>query len=325
MNIQINRAIFVLFLTLSFFSPGLVFAHDTKVEHEHEGNESLIKQLEILKQRLLFITNAQPPMVVDKETSQYFSLKIDETSSTTVYAKKPGVLVIKTDGGVGQLMLETKCSDKGALLLNGAKKCLTQTWLTDYVEESGMRTFTIPVNYADLKATSTRKVSIYPCRFNGCHKEDTVTINYKEKREFADDLVIKDRYEWVYDWDDKTYHVQEVILGFSTKEVKKIYLDVKCETKGLYIETTEDHRVTCNQNRRFSDNFFREVKTDDEGNKYNMVIETVTNDIEPEEVGKVLLTFRFYAINNRLLKIVEYRPIQLDTLESEEDDEEEDN
>ncbi len=311
-------SLLALIIPTVFFNPGTVEAHHKVIEVNSSPKVEMTKQLELMRQRIQFLTDTQPEMEVASDTLQYFSVKVSEISELNIHDNKPGNLVVVADGGVSQLVLETVCEKDNSLLFGKAKKCLTYTFVSEYVEEGGIRTFTVPVSYLGTKNGAELDVILYPCRFNGCFAEEAATFKYKSFREFADDLKIYDRYEWVYDWDGDTYHVQEVLLNFSSKEIKKIYVSVRCEAKGLYISTDQDHRYTCNQKRRIAEHNFRKEEIDEQGNKYRVLLESVTRNIQKENVGKVVMEFRFMGANNKILHIAEHRPVQLDTLEVEE-------
>jgi hypothetical protein len=161
-------------------------------------------------------------------------------------------------------------------------------------------------------------VSVYACRFNGCVKTSPLVLSYKSSRSFVDDLVIKDRYEWVYEWDGRRHHVQEVALAFPAEMVRSVRVRVRCDVPGLYIDTVEDTRVTCNSKRKISPPLFRTPVTDKEGNTYNLVLETVTDDITKEEVGELELELTFIGPQGQILHKAFHRPVQLDTLLKEQ-------
>ena len=255
----------------------------------------------------------QPEMEIEEEITAGFFTHLDKEIDTTIYGSNKTNLVFETDGGVNQLLLVVDCSDlDGTLKLFSNLNCTEQNWLYLSEEIDGVKTFNVPVSYITDEEVDSIKIDVFACRFNGCHLEDDISLRYKNEKTFADDVKIYDRYEWQYEWDDRIHHVQEVLLNFPYQEVQYIKLRVRCDSTGLYINTNEDERITCNSKRRYSQPDYRDFITDEQGNVFNLRIESVTEDIQEDEVGKVELEFIFLGKNNSVIYTAYHRPVQLD-------------
>jgi hypothetical protein len=85
---------------------------------------------------------------------------------------------------------------------------------------------------------------------------------------------------------------------------------VTCDESGLYIKTTEEDRATCYSRRDYSPVDFGDENTDDEGNVYDLRIESVTDNIQPDQAGAVIMHFSFMDWQNRVIYETTYRPEQ---------------
>lgn len=264
----------------------------------------------IIQQRIDFpVTGAIEKTNDDPE---YFSLEEVEQSPQFVYGNEPGVIEYRTDGSVLQLLLQHSCREAAdAPRLAKQSECMDSLWVLAPEVVSGVVTFTIPVEFANHGyETLSTEIDVYACRYNGCQFEKTTTVTHKKTKIFADDLVIFDRYEWEYEWEGKTYHVQEVLLHFPDNEIRRVKLHVTCDAKGLYIKTTEDDRATCYSKRQFSPFDFGDEQIDEEGNVFNLRIETVTDNIQAKDAGKLLMEFTFINKQNSVIYETAYRPLQ---------------
>ncbi len=286
--------------------------------------EEIDRLLGLVKQREDFLLDEQPEMEVEEEILADFFARLDEENDTTIYNKNKTNLLIETDGGVSQLLLVVDCSDyDGSLRLFSNSECSELNWLSSYEEINGVKTFKLPVSYISDEEKETLELDIFACRFNGCHFEKDISFKYKDEKTFADDVKIYDRYEWIYEWNDRIHHVQEVLLDFPYRDVKSIKLRVRCSETGLYITTNEDNRTTCNSRRRYSQPDYRDYETDEQGNTFNLRVESVTNNIQDDKVGSVELEFVFYGYNNRVLYTAYHTPLQRDVELTLGDEEEE--
>jgi hypothetical protein len=314
-NISYSALIAVFAFVFIAIPSSTVFAtyfdtEDTLVEQRIMA-PTITKLLAMIKDREDFkINKTSLSQSVVSNRSEDFFFRIGKNSPSTVYGTKPVTLIAETDAGVRQIVVTTSCeaSDSEVLLFSNTT-CEEETWIIQSETNSGIKTFKIPLAINTQNEEDVIGLSFFACRHDGCVFEDTVSISYKDKITFADQLEVYDRYEWEYEWNDRIHHVQEVLLYFPYKDIRKIKLRAYCDTSGLNITTTEDNRVTCNERREYSVVNFRDYETDEEGNVYNLRIESVTTDKIVENSGAVELEFMFFNKKNRA-HTVYYRPVQ---------------
>lgn len=281
-----------------------------------------IKRLQLLiKDRVDFKQN-KFDLIKDEERTEDFFLRLAEDSATKVYGNTESNIKLETDGGVRQILITNSCADSAVILLDNTK-CATNTWVVDANLNSGIKTFTVPAKLVTNKDEDIMQLSVIACRFDGCVMETEIELPYKSEIDFSDQVSIYDRYEWTYEWNDRKYHVQEVLLNFPYKDIKEVELRVRCEEGQLYIATNEDDRATCNNRRRYSNIDYRDFETDDQGNEYNLRIESVTEYLPDYPVGLVDMEFKFIHKRNHVVALINHYPVQLDDL-AEEDEEPED-
>lgn len=296
----------------------------TKEESRIELINSILSEISVLldlvKAREDFYENRAILEQVDHDgRSDDFFLRVGEDSPVAVYGSKPVSLIVETDGGVRQIVVTSSCdkSDSTVLMFSNVN-CVEQTWINEFEMESGVKTFTIPVSFTTKNTEDAINLSVYACRFDGCVYETNLAVPYKEQIAFADQVEIYDRYEWEYEWKDNIYHVQEVLLSFPYKDIKKVKLRVRCDINGLYIRTTEDDRATCNNRREYTNPDYRDPETDELGNAYNLLIESVTKDSIIENSGAVEMEFVFIDKRNRVAATLYHRPVQEEVIDEDE-------
>ncbi len=308
------------------FSLALPAEAKTKTTLVKKDVSTLVEEIKniqkLVEQRTQF--NLKGPAVIAVRP-EYFALNFAADSVQTIAGDNVANISINTDGGVSQIMILSKCSEViGVLTLGQSNTCVEKTWVSKYTEANGVRNFSIPVGYTSEELEASLNFSAYACRYNGCMFEKNFSIQYKDKLSLADTLRIYDRYEWTYEWDNKIYHVQEVLLSFPYKDVRRVKLIVRCDVAGLYISTEDDNRATCNNRRSYGQPDFRDYTTDDQGNAFNLKIESLTKNIQEENVGAVTMEFTFIGKQNQVIYKTTHKPIQLDVEEEEEDEEKED-
>lgn len=275
--------------------------------------ESLLTRIEALRtaiaQRADFEQSG--PVAKTADDPDYFTFQITN-EQMALYGKQATVLNIQTDGSVNQILISTDCTDIDGLLFLNERECSNAYWLSSFKEKDGLRTFSLPLRLATDMERTKIPVSFHACRFNGCQFEDKLNIPYKNKITFADQVKVYDRYEWTYEWNNNTYHVQEVLLSFPAKEIRKVKLNVKCDARGLYIRTDEELRATCNSKRDYSQVDFGDEEIDEQGNIFNLRIESVTDNISEEQVGAVKMMFSFVNWQNRVIHELVHVPLQLE-------------
>lgn len=277
--------------------------------------------LNLVKDRKDFAVNKASLDAVDhSDRSEDFFLRIGEDSASVLYGSEPTPIILETDGGVRQIVVTNSCSESGSkVLLFSNSDCVEETWVIESEMESGIKTFTVPVSLITKEAEDSVDLSVYACRFDGCVFESNLVLPYKEQISFADQVEIYDRYEWIYEWNNNIYHVQEVLLDFPYKDIKKVKLRVRCDVSGLYIATDDDYRATCHNRREYSNFDYRNVTVDDNGNTYNLLIESVTRDSVVENSGAVELEFVFVNKRNGVAATLYHRPVQEEVFDEDEE------
>lgn len=297
-----------IFVLTVFVGPHVTFAAD-----KISDRDALLSRIEELRAALAQRTEfaVKGPVAKSADDPEYFKFEITN-EDLAVYGRKTTVLTLQTDGSVAQILVSIDCSDVDGTLFVRERECSDEYWLSEYDEKDGIRTFKLPLRLSTPLDNTKFRVSFHACRYNGCQFEDKITVSYKDKITFADQVKIFDRYEWQYEWNDNTYHVQEVLLNFPFKDIRKVKLRVTCDVSGLYIRTDEELRATCNSKRDYSPVEFGAVETDEMGNVYNLRIESVTDNITKDQVGSVKMLFTFINWQNRVVHELTHIPIQLE-------------
>lgn len=321
MNKRLNTTRYSLFLPIFLFAIFLVPSHSVLAANNESKSEqisSIMTQVEsiksLIKDREEFLANKVHNQTVASEQvrSEDFFLKVSKDSSITIYGSEKTPIIFETDGGVRQIVITSSCENLTSKILTFSNsECKPETWIVDSKLSNGVKSFTLPLSYISKKDEDIVKLSVYACRFNGCVFEDDFEILYKKESVFSEVVDVYNRYEWEYEWKNQVYYVQEVLLNFPYKDVKWVYLDVDCDNNKLYIETTEDDRATCNQRRKFTKSDFRSYTKDDQGNVYNLRIESVSNKMIVEETtDAVELEFSFIGYNNQIIDKLYHRPLK---------------
>lgn len=301
LNILVGIALFASLI----FAPQTVLA-----SNEGRNIDSLLEKIEVLRsliaQRVAFAETG--PVLKTNEDPEYFTL--EALDIVPVFGPETELVEINTDGSVSQLLLTSTCNQFDGTLKIMTRDCQDKVWVSEFEEENGIRTFSVPVRFDTSEQTALFEIDVFACRYNGCQHEKTIELKYKNKVTFADQLRIYDRYEWEYEWNDNVYHVQEVLLNFPFENIRKVKLRVTCEGKGLYIRTDEEERATCYSRRDYSQVDFGEIQTDEQGNVYNLRVESVTDNITQEESGFVKMEFTFFNWQNRLVHTAYHTPVQ---------------
>lgn len=288
---------------------------ETGVEDKIELLNTLLSKIDVLmnlmRDREDFFENKDVIARTEPgKRSEDFFLRLAKDSAAAVYGSDSASILIETDGGVRQIVVTSACADDNfETLLMGNSSCSEEVWLTQSTMNNGVQTFVVPVAVDTKQEEGDVKLSVFACRYDGCVFETDLSIPYKEKITFADQVHIYDRYEWTYEWDGDIYHVQEVLVDFPYYDVRIVKLRVRCDVPGLYISTDEDNRLSCNERGRFSNVDFRNPKTDEQGNTYNLVIESVTRNISKDDAGSVELEFAFVDKHNGIT-FMYHRPMQ---------------
>lgn len=250
---------------------------------------------------------------VRSDDPEYFNVDVVSASPLMVFGDddEDTLLVIATDGSVDQIALTRTCSvlNRQLTLLNNSG-CATTTWILPTSEKDGVRQFAVPVGFvAGTRADTEQSLEIVACRFDGCRQESKATVVYRPERTYADEVVIKERYNWVYDWNNKTHAVQELLIGFPIKDIRAVRLQLLCEKRSAYIATTERDRLTCGSKRLLTRGDFSKPKTDKEGNVYNLRIEIVTNATVDASTTGINLRVDFLDMRNRYFSELQHKPI----------------
>lgn len=290
--------------------PVSVSASESKTETINKLLEQIGNLQLIVKDRFDFNRTSIITEPAEDRSSDFF-LRVAGDSAPTLYAEKSVNLILETDSGVRQILIMTDCRDNElSPIFNNNTTCESQTWVYGADLQDGIKTFTLPVQVSATENSGEVGFRIFACRFDGCVLETELDLPFKTDVEFTDLVKIYDRYEWTYEWDDKIYHVQEVLLSFPHKDIQKVNLVVRCDGGGLSIATTEKNRVTCGGKRRYSNLYYRNEETDEVGNTYNLKIESVTKNISVEQSGSVEMEFTFTDKRNQVVSTIYYRPVQ---------------
>lgn len=306
-----------LLLAAILMIPGTVSAQAETDAQTLEGQISILKDklnelVFMLQARTNYYAGTDSALVVDEETSKWFFVRQSADNDSRIFGDFDASLVIEADGGTLQLLIETDCSE-GGLLLGDTSTCLDHQWYTASELHNGVRTYTIPMKVLTDSEVEQFSVSVRACRFNGCDEGIVVPINYKQAQTFGDTVEIYDRYEWEYEWDGDQYHVQEVLLSFPHHEVKKIKTRVRCDVTGLFTDPQEEHRLGCSTREQFTAPDYQDTRVDEEGNIYNLLLESVSRNFSADDVGKIEMEFVFFGKTNSVIHTAYHRPVQLET------------
>jgi len=302
----------LVYATLALFAVTSPVLAATPVQTLADLQTTIETLQQVIAQREDFQANG--PVQKSDADPDYFLFKAVSAVPVTVYGASATTLQYQTDGSVMQLLLRAPCPESMNLhRLYRAASCQNDTWVFSAEELNGIKTFTVPISFvASNYEKVTVEVDVFACRYNGCRHEQTTMVVYKNNQSFADKITVYDRYEWEYEWNEKIHHVQEVLLAFPHKDVRKIKLRVLCDVRHLWIQTTENDRATCSSRRTFTPPDFKRVQTDENGNVYNLRIEAVTNNIQVEDTGAMEMIFTFIGWQNQILHEVAHRPTQRD-------------
>jgi len=298
----------------------LVFSANPTAANAQSDEQALLESLLTQLQELQALVTQRVTFGESGATTtgalEYFNFNLPNGTEVQTFGSESYDLVIETDLDVTQLVLVTDCAE-GNMYTFDSDVCATETWTMNSVQEGDWTAiFTVPVS-VDSDAETEVSFEVYACRFNGCMYEGDVTIANKPSREYVDDVSIIDRYEWQYEQGDNMIHEQEVLVSVPLDGLHRITLEVECEDTSLYLPTYSDERVGCGQDYRYSQPDFRDEETDELGNVYNMLIYSVSKNIQEEDAGSVTLNFEFFDLKNKSLGTLVHIPEQLEVVEED--------
>lgn len=273
-----------------------------------ETIEALLAKIETLQTIITQRVDYAATGATTEGAQEYYYFALAAEPELTLFGRSTKEVEVKTDLDALQLLVVTDCESD--FVLFAGETCKRETWITTAEIEEWTRTYAIPVRFVGEETEADTTFEIYACRYNGCMLEGEVAVTYKATKTFADEVTIKDRYEWEYESDNTRLHTQEVLVSFPQKQVQKVTLDVSCNDHGLSVKTYNDQTVSCYESVTYTRPEFRDILTDELGNSYNLELYTMTKGLEAGQSGTMLLEFTFYGQNNRLLAEVSHRPVQ---------------
>jgi len=273
--------------------------------------ESLLTQLQELQSLVAQRVSFAESGATSTAALEYFNFNLPNGTVVQTFGSESHDLVIETDLDVTQLVLVADCSE-GDIRTFGSNVCATETWIMNSVQEGDWTSvFTIPVSIQS-DTSIDLSLDVYACRFNGCMYEGDVAIANKPSKEYVDDVAIIDRYEWQYEQGDNKIHEQEVLISVPLDGLHRIGLDVTCTFTKHYLRTYSDERTGCSQEYRYSQPDFRDEKTDELGNVYNLLVYSVSKNLTAEEAGSIAMTFEFFDLKNKSLGTLVHVPQQFE-------------
>lgn len=321
MKLKQNLVIFTVLITFLVPQVTRAAASDRVVQAQIDALLARIDEL------MLIIEARKADESADNESAaeapeylDWFSFSVGRDSAKTAFGDEEALLIFETDGGTEELVLTLTC-DEDTVLLGSNHICVEEFRTDDFTESGGVRTFAIPV-YASTTKLSKARLEVSACRFNGCVKEEKITLELIPEKRLIDGVRITDRWEYDYEWDDELFHVQEVMVSVPADDLSYMKVGLDCDDIALFKDTDDIKRVSCNVERKLRRIHFGTEESDDYGNTYNVILQVfVAGGVYPQGStdGQVTLEFRFVKRDNSV-ELLEYAPTLWEEVDEEVDE-----